>query len=65
MDLSTATWRTSSYSNAGNNNCVEVGPTCVVVGVRDTKARDRGALTVRPATFAALIQAVRRGHFAR
>ena len=59
MDLPQARWRTSSYTNPNNNNCVEVAPSINVVGVRDTKARDRGVLTVRRATFAALIHAVR------
>lgn len=63
MDLSPAVWRKSSYSAANNDNCVEVGPTSIVVGVRDTKARERGALAVRRATFAALINAVRRDQF--
>ncbi|MEV6442431.1 DUF397 domain-containing protein [Amycolatopsis sp. NPDC051716] len=42
--MSSTVWRKSSYSGA-NDNCVEValGP---VVGVRDTKARRAGQLTV-------------------
>jgi hypothetical protein len=65
MDLSQAVWRTSSYTNAGNNNCVEVGPTAMAVGIRDTKARHQGALTSRRATFAALIRAVQGDQFIR
>lgn len=38
-------WRTSSYSGT-QGNCVEVAHTLDVVGVRDTKNRDAGALLV-------------------
>lgn len=65
MDLSQARWRTSSYTNANNNNCVEVGPAAGGVGVRDTKARERGALGVQHEAFSALINAVKRGAFTR
>jgi len=45
MNLADAAWRTSTYSGS-HDNCVEVGPTSKVVGIRDTKNRDGGALTV-------------------
>lgn len=63
MDLSRAAWRTSSYTQGNNNNCVEVGPAASVIGVRDTKARECGAIAVRCATFAALIKAIQRDQF--
>ncbi|MEU2355287.1 DUF397 domain-containing protein [Streptomyces misionensis] len=47
-------WRTSTYS--GTENCVEVAdndPRKVLV--RDTKARGRGVLGVRPAPWAAFV----------
>ncbi|MEU0738088.1 DUF397 domain-containing protein [Streptomyces sp. NPDC006134] len=37
-DLTTAAWRKSSYSDGGDNNCVEVAENCPgVVPVRDSK----------------------------
>lgn len=56
MDLSKITWRTSSYTNAGNNNCVEVGPTAITVEVRDTKNRERGHLSVSRAAWATFVR---------
>jgi Domain of unknown function (DUF397) len=38
-------WRTSSYSGT-NGNCVEVGGAAGTVLVRDTKDRDRAALSI-------------------
>ena len=49
-DLSTAAWRKSSYSDGGDNNCVEVADGYVgLVPVRDSKIPD-GALLVFGAT---------------
>lgn len=47
-------WRKSSYSGEPNNECVEVrlAPT---VGVRDTKDRASGQLTLSPAAWAAFV----------
>lgn len=56
-----AAWMVSSYSGGGGGNCVEVGPAEHVVGVRDTKNRDRGALIVAPGTWSAFVADVRRG----
>ncbi|HEY6294362.1 MAG TPA: DUF397 domain-containing protein [Streptosporangiaceae bacterium] len=36
MDLSSATWRTSSYSGNNGGNCVEVGNIAQVVAIRDS-----------------------------
>lgn len=38
------TWRKSSRSHGGAQNCVEVGYAPEAVGVRDTKDRDGGTL---------------------
>lgn len=58
--LDGARWRKASYSGTQGGNCVEVGPADRVVGIRDTKARDRGALAVSSATWAAFVRGVKR-----
>jgi hypothetical protein len=38
LDLSTAVWRKSSYSDGGQTNCVEVADSCPgIAPVRDSK----------------------------
>ena len=37
MDLSRVTWRKSSYSSGGGNQCVEVAVTPAGVAIRDSK----------------------------
>jgi hypothetical protein len=49
------TWRKSSYSGGQNNDCVEVAMTTEEVGVRDTKDRLGGQLTMKASAFAALV----------
>lgn len=52
-------WRVSSYSTNGSaSNCVEVGPADVVVGIRDTKNRAGGQLTVSRTTWAAFVRGI-------
>lgn len=60
MDPLQTHWRTSSYTNPNNDNCVEVGPTTTAVGVRDTKSRERGHLTVSRTAWATFIRSVTR-----
>ncbi|MGW0943705.1 DUF397 domain-containing protein [Streptomyces sp. NPDC002623] len=49
-DLSIAAWRKSSYSDGGDNNCVEVADGYPgIVPVRDSKAP-----TARPLVFSAV-----------
>ncbi|GAA3006567.1 DUF397 domain-containing protein [Actinokineospora diospyrosa] len=48
-------WFKSSRSTAATENCVEVRLTTTTVGIRDTKNRAAGALSVRPATWSALL----------
>jgi hypothetical protein len=50
-------WRKSSYSG-GQSDCVEV-KLDRSIGVRDTKAREQGQLTVTPAAWAAAVSALR------
>ncbi|MGW2696199.1 DUF397 domain-containing protein [Streptomyces sp. NPDC001296] len=59
IDLSTATWRKSSYSNPDGGNCVEVAQNLPsVVPVRDSKAPARGTLVFEAAAWAAFVAAV-------
>jgi hypothetical protein len=50
-------WRKSSYSG-GQSDCVEV-KLDRSVGIRDTKAREQGQLTVTPSAWAAAVSALR------
>ncbi|MFE0027018.1 DUF397 domain-containing protein [Amycolatopsis sp. NPDC059021] len=45
-------WFKSSYSSSPTNECVEVAHLPEAVGVRDTKDRDGGTLTVPAAAWA-------------
>lgn len=65
FDPSDAPWRKSTYSHGSNTECVEVAPTTAVVGVRDTKARERGHFTVGRTAWAAFARAASRGELAR
>ncbi|MET9195846.1 DUF397 domain-containing protein [Streptomyces olivaceus] len=61
IDLSTMTWRKSSYSNQDGGNCVEVAPGLPsLVPVRDSKAPARGALLFASPAWAAFVDGVRR-----
>ena len=51
-------WRTSTYSSGQGGRCVEVGAAPEFVGVRDTKDRENGQLTVRPAAWRAFVKGV-------
>lgn len=53
-------WRTSSYTTGDKEStCVEVGLSPARVGIRDTKARDRGQLNVSRTTWRAFTRFVR------
>jgi len=49
------TWRKSSHSSGQGGNCVEVATTPELVGIRDTKNRAQGHITVSPRTWRAFI----------
>jgi hypothetical protein len=49
-------WRKSSYSGGQNNNCVEVATAAQEVGIRDSKDRAAGQLTMKTSMFAALVE---------
>lgn len=48
-------WRTSSYRIGQGGQCVEIGPGLESIGVRDTKNRALGQLTIAPKTWCAFI----------
>jgi len=61
MDLSTASWRKSSWSNA--NGCVEVAFVEDQVAVRDSKDRSGPVLVFTAHEWAAFVGGVRTGEF--
>lgn len=56
--MSTWVWRKSSFSNGGNNNCVEVGFSDEVTALRDSKNSDGGVLTLSPTAWQSLRSAL-------
>ncbi|MGW4484264.1 DUF397 domain-containing protein [Amycolatopsis sp. NPDC004368] len=58
MEPEISGWRKSSYSSGGADNCVEVGFDARVTGVRDTKDRAAGNLTVAPVAWSAFLESV-------
>lgn len=51
-------WVKSSYSNGGNNNCVEWAPATArtgVIPIRDSKRPERTPLLFAPGTWAAFV----------
>ncbi|AXE78483.1 DUF397 domain-containing protein [Streptomyces atratus] len=55
-DLSTAVWRKSSYSDGGDNNCVEVADNYPgLVPVRDSKTPTGPALVITAPAWAAFV----------
>jgi len=64
MDLTTAKWRKSSYSNANGGQCVEVARNLPgVVAVRDSKDPRGPVLIFEPEQWAALTGGVKAGEF--
>ncbi|GHE39530.1 DUF397 domain-containing protein [Streptomyces capitiformicae] len=60
LDLSTAVWRKSSYSEGGDNDCVEVADGQPgIVPVRDSKVPDGRALLVSAASWSAFVRSVK------
>ncbi|MFJ9930890.1 DUF397 domain-containing protein [Streptomyces misionensis] len=59
IDLSTLTWRKSSYSNTDGGNCVEVSDNLPsLVPVRDSKDTTRTPLLFTAPAWAAFVSAV-------
>jgi Domain of unknown function (DUF397) len=62
MDLTTAKWRKSSYSNANGGQCVEVARNLPgVVAVRDSKDPQGPELIFEPDQWAAFLSDVKAG----
>ncbi|QIY55450.1 DUF397 domain-containing protein [Streptomyces sp. RPA4-5] len=64
-DLSTASWRKSSYSSGDPDNCLEVSDAHPgVVPVRDSKTPHGPALVFPTAGWTTFVDAVKNSHFA-
>ncbi|MFJ7326171.1 DUF397 domain-containing protein [Streptomyces cyaneofuscatus] len=59
-DLTSATWRKSSYSNSDGGNCVEVSDDCPgIVPVRDSKQPEGPAVIFGSSAWTAFVDDVR------
>ncbi|MGW8974632.1 DUF397 domain-containing protein [Streptomyces platensis] len=62
IDLSTVTWRKSSYSNSDGGQCIEVSHDFpALVPVRDSKHPHRPALTFKVSAWSSFVTAVKSG----
>lgn len=61
MDLSTATWRKSSYSSGGGNQCVEVAVMPSAIAIRDSKNPAGPVHIISRDAFRDLITRIKRG----
>ncbi|GHH04252.1 DUF397 domain-containing protein [Streptomyces rubradiris] len=62
LDLSSAAWRKSSYSDGGANNCVEVADGYPgVVPVRDSKTPASRPLVLSAVSWVGLVDGIKRG----
>jgi Domain of unknown function (DUF397) len=59
MDMTAASWRTSSYSGSNGGACVEVGIPGPAVAVRDSKHPDGPQLAFAPSTWQAFTERVK------
>ncbi|GAA4316985.1 DUF397 domain-containing protein [Streptomyces venetus] len=59
LDLSTAVWRKSSYSDGGQTNCVEVANCSGTVPVRDSKLRHGPVLVFGASPWASFLAGVK------
>ena len=64
MDLSSASWRKSSYSGGNGGGCVEVARNLPgIVAVRDSKDPDGPALIFTPDEWRSFAAGIRGGEF--
>ncbi len=61
MNLSSLTWRKSSYSQGGGNQCVEVAVTTGAVAIRDSKDPAGPVHIISHDAFRHLITRIKRG----
>jgi Domain of unknown function (DUF397) len=62
MELTSATWRTSSYTGGNGGNCVEVGNADNAVVVRDTKNRQGVVLTFGQEAFREFVASLKQDY---
>jgi len=62
-DLTSATWRKSSFSGGNGGDCVEVATLADGIAMRDSKDRTGPVLTFAPDEWAAFTAGVREGQF--
>lgn len=55
MELVDVRWRKSSYTTSNGGDCVEVARLAEGVGIRDSKNREHGHLTMPLTQFTALL----------
>jgi hypothetical protein len=61
VDITGASWRTSSYSGDNGGACVEVGIAVPAIAVRDSQDRDGPVLAFTARTWAAFAERVKTG----
>ena len=54
-NLSTNTWRKSSYSNAQGGDCIEIAESPEAIHVRDSKDKSGPTLTFTPNQWSAFV----------
>ncbi|MFF3607585.1 DUF397 domain-containing protein [Streptomyces sp. NPDC002463] len=64
VDLSTVTWRKSSYSNNDGGNCLEVADHLPLVPVRDSKNPTGPTLVFEADAWASFVTGVKGGRLA-
>ncbi|MFD0073674.1 DUF397 domain-containing protein [Streptomyces sp. NPDC127166] len=64
VDLSTVTWRKSSYSNEDGGQCLEVADHLPLVPVRDSKNPTGPALVFEADAWASFVTGVKGGRLA-
>ncbi|MEU4063771.1 DUF397 domain-containing protein [Streptomyces wedmorensis] len=61
IDISTTTWRKSSYSNESGGQCLEVADGIPLVPVRDSKAPTGPVLVFEPTAWSSFVAGVKGG----